>query len=105
MESRSQADSTAYRTPHSAIAFLIVILGLVALLLSLDLESGSGPLLLVTQLLGAILVFSVLATIWMLARRWVGVSGPVAAKCPTCGRGYSKTAGPFCPWDGSKLAR
>jgi hypothetical protein len=103
MAPRSQPGSTAYRTPRSAIAFLVVILGLVALLLAIDLESGYGPMLLVVQLLGVFLVFFVLATIWMLARWWVGGLGPIAARCPTCGRGYPKTAGPFCPWDGSKL--
>jgi hypothetical protein len=95
--------STTYRTPRSAIAFLVVILALVVVLAALDFASGGGSWLLVGQLLFVPLVFFVLATLWMLGRLWTGGLGPITARCPTCGRGYPKNAGPFCPWDGQKL--
>jgi len=94
---------TPYRTPRSAIAFLVVIGVLLVLLLVLDLISGNGPLMWILQLLFLAWIIFALVAIWLLARWWTGTLGPVAARCPACGRGYPKTAGPFCPWDGSKL--
>jgi uncharacterized RDD family membrane protein YckC len=95
---------TAYRTPRSTITFLVVVLVLGVIWVTLVLAT-SGPLALALQLLGVLLLVLYLAVIWLVAGWWTGKLGPVAARCPACGRGYPKAAGPFCSWDGTKLTQ
>ena len=92
----------SYQTPKSAIVFLIGIVLLSAIWLAIVLTWG-GLNQLLLQLTGVGLLILEFLVVAVLARWWTGALGRRTAWCPTCGRGYTKTAGPFCPWDGAKL--